>query len=407
VRKLWLCLLPLPITALAEDVTIKLRAIPEHHAERESSPFAAANDLTGLGRDRIIGEFELRARPFGANLVATARSLKREGTQAEDDLILNELYYDTTLAGQRVGFGKKIISWDVGFGFRPLDVIQQEDRRAIFSATLEGVPYLAWERYSERDAWMLVLANPGRRDEAEARDDGSLALKYYLRTEATDWHVVTRISDRHQWEGGAAFSRVFGESTEVHASALYQGRYEKRVNRLAGQNTTLLGVSDPLETLGYDDGIRALAGFTWTHANGWSVIGEAWYDAAAYTSGEWRDLAELTRAQSTLQGAPGVQLSDIQGNIAWSAQAFSTPNLLRENLLLRVSHRDETGGIDPALEVLVTPADGGWVATASFAYEGNRLRIDAGYRVFGGPRDAAYRLLPEDRVAFTALQVSF
>jgi hypothetical protein len=407
VNWLWLCLLLLPYSALAEDVAIKLRAIPEHHGERETSPFALANDLTGFGRDRVAGEVELRARPLGANLVATARHLKREGKEVENDLILNELYYDTTLAGERVGFGKKIISWDVGFGFRPLDVIQQEDRRAIFTTTLEGGPYLAWERYGESDAWMLVLANPGHRDEPDARDDGSLALKYYLRSEATDWHVVARMSDRHQWESGAAFSRVFGESTEVHASALYQSRYEKRISRLSDRNATLLSASDPLETLRYDHGIRALAGFTWTHANGLSIIGEAWYDSGAYTAGEWRDLAQLTRAQQALQGTPGVASSAIQGNIAWSAQAFSTPNLLRENLLLRASHRGENGGIDPAIDILLTPADNGWVATASLAYEGDRLKIDAGYRVFGGSRDSAYRLLPEDRVAFAALQLSF
>jgi hypothetical protein len=407
VNWLWLCLLPLPFAAPAEDMAIKLRAIPEHHGERESSPFALANEITGTGRDRITGEVELRARPFGANLVASARSFKREHMPTEDDLILKELYYDTTLAGQRLGFGKKIISWDVGFGFRPLDVIQQEDRRAIFTSTLEGVPYLAWERYGESDAWMLVLANPGHRDKPDERDDGSLALKYYLRTEATDWHIVARISDRHRLESGAAFSRVSGQSTEVHASALYQRRYERHISRLAGQNATLLDVSDPFEPLHYDDGIRALAGFTWTHAGGWSIIAEAWYDASAYTAGEWRNLAELTRAQQALPGAPGVQISDIQGNIAWSARAFATPNLLRENGLLRLSHRGESGDIDPALDILFTPADGGWVATASLAYEGNRLRVDAGYRVFGGPRNAAYRLLPEDRVAYAAFQVSF
>jgi hypothetical protein len=406
VGKLWPLLL-LPVAALAEEATLKIRAIPEHHAERKNSPFALGNELTGLGRDRITGELELRARPLGANLVTTARSAKRKDQETENDLILNELYYDTTLAGQRVGFGKKIISWDVGFGFRPLDVIQQEDRRAIFSTTLEGIPYLAWERYSERDAWILVLANPGRRDGPDARDDGSLALKYYLRSEATDWHVVARVSDRHRWESGAALSRVLGESTEVHASALYQRRYEKRINRLAGQNTTPLSVSDPLETIRYDGGFRALAGFTWTHANGWSVVSEAWYDAAAYTAREWRDLAQLTSAQQALQGAPGVLLSDIQGNIAWSSGAFATPNLLRENLLLRVSHRDERGGIDPAFDILVTPADGGWVATASAGYEGDRFRLDAGYRVFGGRQDSAYWLLPEDRVAFLALEISF
>jgi len=148
-------------------------------------------------------------------------------------------------------------------------------------------------------------------------------------------------------------------------------------------------------------------GFTWTGATGWSLLGEAWYDDSAYTHSEWQALADLTRAQAGLQGTPGIPSSAITGNIAWSTQYFNRPNLLRENLLLRLSHRGDSRSIDPALDVLFTPADGGWVVTAFASYEGDRFRIDAGYRAYGGPKDAAYRLLPEDPVAFVALQISF
>jgi hypothetical protein len=398
----------LPMAGHAEEVTVTLRAIPEYHEERADSPFAVSNDLTGLGRDVANGEVELRAKPFDVNLVATARATKREGSDADSEIILNEMYYDTQVAGQHIGLGKKIMSWDVGFGFRPLDVIQQENRRILFTTTLEGIPYVAWERFGEKDAWMVVLANPGHGMETDPRDDQSLAVKYYLRTEATDWHVVARISERYHWENGVAFSRVQGEGTETHGSLLYQSRYEKRINRLAGQSTVLLAASDPVETRTFDDGIKALVGFTWTGEAGWTLLGEAWYDCSAYTHDEWQQVADLTRAQLGLQGVPGIPAGAIPGNIAWSAQYFGQPNLLRENLLLHLSHRGtETRSIDPALDVLFTPEDGGWVATASVHYEGNRFRLDAGYRVFGGPTDSAYRLLPEDRIAFVALQVSF
>jgi hypothetical protein len=391
----------------AEDMTVKLRATPEYHAERSDSPFAVSNDQTGIGRDVANGEVELRAKPFDVNLVATARTTKRAGSDEGGRLIVDELYYDARIAGQRIGLGKKIMSWDVGFGFRPLDVIQQEDRRAIFTTTLEGIPYVSWERFGEKDAWMVVLANPGRGRETDPRDDQSLALKYYLRTEATDWHAVARVSERYRWENGAGFSRVVGVGTEFHGSLLYQHSYENRINRLAGQSTTLLATTDPVETRTFDDGIKALAGFTWTVEAGWTLLGEAWYDDSAYTHKEWRQVADLTRAQLGLQGIPGIPVGAIPGNVAWSAQYFGQSNLMRQNLLLHLSHRGEGGSIDPALDVLVTPEDSGWVATASMSYEGDRFRLDAGYRIFGGPKDAAYRLLPEDRIAFAALQVSF
>ena len=397
----------LPLPGYGEDVAVTLRAIPEYHGARADSPFAAADDLTGFGRNQATGEAELRAKPFDVNLVSTLRTTVAEDSKPDNEIILNELYYDTQVAGQRIGLGKKIMSWDVGFAFRPLDVIQQENRRALFTTTLEGIPQVSWERFGAADAWMVVLANPGNSSEDEPQDDRSLAVKYYRRAEQTDLHAVTRFSQRYRWETGAAFSRVTGEGTELHASVLYQRRYEKQINLLAGQSAVLLAATDPVVTLTYENGVKALLGFTWTGESGWSLLGEAWYDDSAYTHAQWTALADLTRAQSALQSMPGVPVSAIQGNIAWSTQYFDQPNLLRENLLLRLSHRGESRSIDPALDILVTPEDGGWVATASARYEADRFRLDAGYRSYGGPKSAAYRLLPEESVAFVALQYSF
>ncbi|ABQ26619.1 hypothetical protein [Geotalea uraniireducens] len=124
-----------------------MRAIPELHSLNSGSPFALGAPLTDFGKDRSRQEVELRARPWDINVVATARATVQEQSTPEYRLTINELYYDFSLLGERFGIGKKILSWDVGFGFRPLDVIQQENRRAVFTTTLEGVPYLAWEKF--------------------------------------------------------------------------------------------------------------------------------------------------------------------------------------------------------------------------------------------------------------------
>ena len=57
--------------------------------------------------------------------------------------------------------------------------------------------------------------------------------------------------------------------------------------------------------------------------------------------------------------------------------------------------------------MLVTPQDGGRVGSASLAYEANHYRIDAGFRIYGGRGDSAYRLLPEKRVIYVAFQMAF
>ncbi len=397
----------MPLSAYSADLALKLRVIPEYHRDYPNSPFALAASPTNFGRDRSRQEVELRSKLADINLVATARSTIQEDSRPDNDIIVNEIYYETTLFEQRLSLGKKILSWDVGFGFRPLDVIQQENRRAVFTTTLEGVPYIAWEKFTEDSAWMVLFANPGRGKAGAPKDDGSLALKYYLRAGNTDSHAVARVSERYRFETGAAFTRVADEGLQWHGSLLYQQRYEKNFNRLIGTSGNPLASSDPLESRSFKHGTKALMGFTWTGVSGVSVLGEAWYDPSAYSANEWREVIDLARRQAALLGTPGIPDSAVQGNIAYSTRYFDRPNLLRKNLLWRLSHRQEGGSFEPALDFLYTPEDGGRVVTISFGYEGNRYRIDAGLRAFGGKRDSAYRSLPEDRIVYFAAQASF
>ena len=349
----------------------------------------------------------MRADWKGVNLVATARSLSQAGASPNNQLVVNALYYDATLFGQRFSLGKKILSWDVGFGFRPLDVIQQENRRAIFPSTLEGIPYLAWEKFTADAAWMLVLANPGRGKAGAPKDDESLALKYFRNVGNTDMHAVMRLSQRNRFETGVALTSVAGEGLEWHASLLQQTRYEKALNTLASGSGVPLAVSDPVVTQSFRQGQKALVGGTWTGSAGISLLAEAWYDPNAYTRAEWRAASDLSRRQQTLLGMPDIAVADVRGNLAYGMRYFDPANLLQQNVLLRLSQQAEGKNIEPAIEVLITPEDGGHVITTSLGYEANRFRVDGGVRLYGGPAGSAYQLLPEKRVAYLALQLAF
>lgn len=410
-RRLLACLLlALSAPAIAEETAFKLRAIPETHDANLDSPYAPALPLTGLGHDRLREELEMRTAWAGINLVATARSTARDGSRPDNELIVNELYYDATLFGERFSFGKKILSWDVGFGFRPLDVIQQENRRSLFASTLEGVPYLAWETFTADSAWMLVLANPQRKLGGMAdtpRDDASLTLKYFRRADNTDWHGLVRTSRRYGVEAGASFSSVAGEGLEWHGSLLHQTRYQKNIDtRLLASGLPLVA-TDPFVTQTYRQGRKALIGATWTGESGYSLLGEAWYDGSAYTAEEWRAAAALARRQAALLGVGGLPEAAVRGNLAYGLRGFERPNLLQKNLLLRLSHRAEGESLEPAIDLLYTPQDGGRVMSLSLGYEANHYRIDAGLRIYGGHADSAYRLLPEKRVAYVALQWAY
>ena len=92
-------------------------------------------------------------------------------------------------------------------------------------------------------------------------------------------------------------------------------------------------------------------------------------------------------------------------NLAWGLRAFDRPSLLRENLLLRVAWKGER--LEPAVDLLCTPADGGWVATAAIAYQGEQTRLAGGLRLLGGPPGSAYRLFPESAIFYAWLEVFF
>ncbi len=381
------------------DVEVRLRAAPEGSWANDTSPFAPAAALTGLGAERGRGEVEARLRADALTADVAWRFTSLQGRQPESAAVLNELFYDAEPLGQHLTLGKKVLSWDVGYGFRPLDVIQQEVRRAFLPFALEGIPLVAWERFGERSATTLVWANPLRGTAPSPRDDESVALRHYLRLGGLDLHLVGRWSRRTLGQGGLAGAVVLGEAVELHASSLYQRRLERAGDARLDPGAPPLAADDPARLRVSSDAVSALAGFTLTPGWDLSILAEGWIDPAAATAAEWRARADLARRQGALLSDPGVPREVVLGNLAWGARAFDARNLVRGSTYLRVTQRWDR--LEPALDLLWTPADGGLVATAALDWEGERWRLGAAARIYGGARNAAARLLPQGG-AFTA-----
>lgn len=212
-----------------------------------------ANVRAQLGTQSLqAGELRWQDGPLRAVLTAT----RVDGGELR--LRANELAIDHALADGFLTAGKKVMGWDVGYAFRPLDVVQREDRRALNPLALDGIPMLAWERFDADSATTVVWANPGRgRADATARqrNDEAIAIRHYRQRGARDEYAVLRLSDRNGIEAGASFSQVAGAGLELHASLLWQQRPRH--------------------------GGKALAGFTWTTESKFSVVGEAWTDRSA------------------------------------------------------------------------------------------------------------------------------
>lgn len=381
-----------------------VRVIPETHELRPDGPFRATAPLTDFGRDRVRTEFEARGRVRAVSYAGTVRATAIEGGEPRFEGVLNELYADAPVAGQSVTVGKKIAGWGVGFGFRPLDVVQQQDRRALYQFTLEGIPAVAWERFRGDSAWTVLYANPTNRRGREIRDDESLAVRWYRQSGGTDWHGVARFSGRTGWQAGPGINRVVDEAWQWYASALVTQRHERWIDPLAANGGTLATAYSLVQQRRGSAGQIAV-GANWTGTSGVGVLAEAWYDGTAYSRSEWRELAALAGRQRALLGAPGLPDGAVRGNLAWNLRYFERPNLVRDNLLLRVSYDGDPW--DAALDALFTPSDGGSVLTATLTRQFDRVRWDLGVRRYAGPGDSAYGLLPDRTVAYLAAQAFF
>ena len=321
--RLLMLLALLPLTALAEQHAA-ITVAAEHYS-------GAAAEGSGLRAD-----LEYRAQAGGFNLQATARRVVADDGPDASHGVVNQLYYDGQWSpGLAWTAGRKVLPWGVGFGFKPLDVVQREDRRAANPPPLVGVNVIAVEHFTADSAWTLAWSHPGAGSEA----DPGLALHGYRLIDGDDLHTVLRLSPQRRLEAGAGMTRVIGDAWSLHGAVLYQQR-----------GGTLAAA---------DDAVKAVAGVQWTGDSGLGVLAEAWHDPEA----------------PLLRHAPA------------------------NNLLLRVSW-DDRDGFKPYADLQLTPVDRGHVLTLGAAWEGDRQRLSGGWRILGGPADAAFARSPVRHLAW-------
>ena len=369
-------------------------------------PVAQANALQpGRVADPDSGatlESELRASGHGITAVATLQQQRWETHPSDGRAWMNELYTSHDGGAWQFSAGKKIVGWDVGYGFRPNDMVQQEDRRALVSTTLEGRPLLLAEHFGASSSWSWVAVNPtGDAQDAGAREP-ALAARYYRRDGALDWYGFARSGAHTGASVGAAAAWVASDALELHGSVRYASHVDS--TSMAPQTSGLVS-SNPWQASTQDDVTQALLGATWTNAQQVSLLAEAWWDGSAASDAQW-DAWFRRNTQLTALAAHGAPVAAVAGNLAWQAQAFNaTQSLRRSNVLLRLSWQN--GAWQPALDVLFTPADQGQVVTASLTWQGDRVQVQAGLRANGGPDSAVTAQLPVQRTAYLMASWSF
>lgn len=361
----------------------------------------AAPASSGVTLAQLQGSAAWGGLQWHADVVVQAE--RPEGGPGHTQATVMEGYAAAALGGWQWSLGRKVVGWDVGYGFRPNDVVQQEVRRPLVAVPLQGRPVLMAEHYTQDAAWSLVAVNPTAEGSATGAREPALAARWYQRLGALDAYAFARWGRRTGGSLGAAFAWVASDAVELHGSLRHMTRFDTWEDASAAPGA--LALASPWRAATGGAAQQALLGGTWTNAQQVSVLLEAWYDGTAPSAGQWRQWAQRGEALQRMATA-GAPPAAVAGNLAWQAQAFNAfASLRRQNLLLRGSWT--AGAWEPALDVLYHPEDGGRLLTASLAWKGDRWRWEGGLRASAGPASAVLRQLPVQRQGYVQAGWSF
>jgi hypothetical protein len=293
--------------------------------------------------------------------------------------------------------GRQVVSWDVGFGFRPNDLVQQERRLTLIDTPPQGRPVLMLERFAGDQAISLAWANPGSStvQEAQRGEEQALAARLYQRLRDADLHLFGRWGQHTRGSLGASTTWVLGDAVAVHAAGrVMQGHVAWR-----GPVGDTLYERDPWAPALEGAAAQGLWGVTWTSANRWSVMGELWHDGTALSDAHWQTWTERQDALARLDAPARAKAAQW----AWQARPLDAPQLRRVAALVRLSWQD--GPWLATLDQLRHPADGGCVLTAGLVWQGQKSRVSAVWRRFDGSGRSLAAQLPQQRAA--AVEVSW
>ena len=391
--------------AYGAEVSGQVRGAWVDRQVADAGPLAQANQLQAgsatVEPSAATVQAELRASgnagPFTLHAVATVQARSTQVGTTVNDGRLNEAYASGKALGWQWSAGKKVASWDVGHGFRPNDMVQQEVRRTLASEALSGKPLLMAEYFDADTAWSLVWVNPLEAETLtrSATKEAALAARVYRRAGAVDWHGFARQGEHTGTSVGAAASWVASDAIELHASV----RAYQHANSMRSSNTgTGLSATNPWQATRSGPGQQLLVGGSWTHESQIGLMVEAWHDGTALSDAQWSDWTARNQALPQWLNRR-VPASAVAGNLAWQGNAFgASSNLRQDNVFVRLSWQHERW--QTALDVLYHPADQGSITTAWVQWGGDRIKLEAGLRTSGGPQSAIVRQLPVQRQGY-------
>lgn len=405
------------LSALHLNGELQLQATQRQASPR--SPLALANGVqvgtAATPPSSTVAGAELKGRWQQVSANVWLQHERPEGGPGGSLARFNELQASADLGAWQFSAGRKIVSWDVGYGFRPNDLVQQEQRRTLLSSTPPGRPLLQAEWFNAEQSASLVWVNP-RREQADrpqlGGDEQALAARLYSRVGALDAYAFARAGHDTGGSLGSALSWVAGDALELHASARWMARHTgwQFGNGSADAASPSLLPGNPWTRVRQGAASQGLLGAQWTVSPPWGLMVEVWHDGTAPTKRQWRAWSARNAGLAGLQPhLPAAARPALAGNLAWQTDLFDTGttggSLRQENAFVRLSWQPE--GWLCTLDALYHPADRGRIVTAAVQWQGDRWRLNAAWRQAGGPADSVLVQLPTRRSLVLAATRAF
>jgi len=327
------------------------------------------------------------------NYLLSVHNRINDTNSPKTDTSINELYLTHSFGDLELTFGRRIHSWGVGYGFRPLDVIQQYNRQSISRQSDIGKNSLGVEYYSDLSSLSFFWINPMNKvpqneTKEENHQQESLVAKISTSFDNYDFHSLMRVSSENKLQLGAGGVHILNDAIGFHSAILYSQAYEKQIHQLAGETNNLLSTSYPYKTESYEHGFHTLIGINWSSINKHSLIAEYWYTDFAYTKQQWNSHFELAGQQQLLLQQSQHPTAAVHGNIAWSAVATQASILSTHNIMLQWSY--DADYWKPTINFLYSPVDKSHMITLSTTRTTKLFNLETGIRHFNGTKDSIY-----------------
>ena len=405
-------------TIQADDLSLawdwQLSAESVESRESPFSPLASDNrqSLNGLldlevGYGNWLGLFAVKANDIVSN------NPQEQDATFESEFIVRELFWQGGIELSNSAFGdhyldvtlgKVRLDWGVGYGYRPLDIIKPYRQNPVGIVAEEGAGVASVSLFDMTGEWTLLYSDSSwtsqdvNEFEKQNQQQG-LGIRRYNLVGDHEYQWVAYYDDVRHGLLGASLVSVLNLAWEFHGSAVYQ-----RQSLGYSQPSSML---KPVYLEEQGEAYQALAGLTWANDSGHHVVLEYWFDSRAWSNSEW---------QSAIESSESLSVNPMTASLAGSyAQGYQHANLVQHNIMFHWS-LDSTYGwledITPTFDVMLSPQDGGFIATQWLNYQAldngdSSLDLELAARFLGGKSDSAYANLPDSHMILLNIKGRF